>query len=85
MTEGTVKFFNSTKGYGFIALITAGAFVHISAVELRACRPTRARRSATSCRPAATARCHRHLKALPLMPTFCWACGPFAFPGRHFV
>jgi CspA family cold shock protein len=35
MTEGTVKFFNTTKGYGFIEPVGGGkdAFVHISAVE----------------------------------------------------
>ena len=35
MPTGTVKFFNETKGYGFIAPEEGGsdAFVHITAVE----------------------------------------------------
>jgi CspA family cold shock protein len=35
MTTGTVKWFNATKGYGFIQQDNGGkdAFVHISAVE----------------------------------------------------
>lgn len=43
MTTGTVKFFNESKGYGFIAPDDGGndAFVHISAVESAGMRTLR--------------------------------------------
>jgi CspA family cold shock protein len=43
MPIGTVKFFNESKGYGFIAPETGGndAFVHISAVESSGMRTLR--------------------------------------------
>jgi CspA family cold shock protein len=68
MTIGTVKFFNETKGYGFIAPDGGGndAFVHISAVERSGMRTlrqdqrvsydlqqdNRGKRSATNIQPA---------------------------------
>ena len=43
MTTGTVKFFNESKGYGFIAPDGGGndAFVHITAVERSGMRTLR--------------------------------------------
>jgi len=43
MTNGTVKFFNESKGYGFIAPDGGGidAFVHITAVERAGIRSLR--------------------------------------------
>lgn len=43
MTTGTVKFFNESKGYGFIAPDGGGndAFVHVTAVERAGMRSLR--------------------------------------------
>ena len=43
MSKGTVKWFNGTKGYGFIQPTNGGAdvFVHISAVERAGLRELR--------------------------------------------
>lgn len=43
MSKGTVKWFNGTKGYGFIQPSNGGAdvFVHISAVERAGLRELR--------------------------------------------
>ena len=60
MPIGTVKFFNTDKGYGFIAPEGGGndAFVHISAVEQAGMRTLDKdqRKSATSSRPTIAAR-----------------------------
>ena len=59
MQKGTVKWFNPTKGYGFIKPTTGDkdVFVHISAVERAGLRTsTKAKRSSTSSSPIAARR-----------------------------
>ena len=53
MATGTVKWFNATKGFGFIQPDAGGAdvFVHISAVERAGMRDLKGRRSPTRLSP----------------------------------
>ena len=56
MQKGTVKWFNPTKGYGFIKPATGDkdVFVHISAVERAGLRTlNEAKRSSTNLLPTA--------------------------------
>jgi len=69
MATGTVKWFNSTKGFGFIQPDNGGedAFVHISAVERAGMREiVDARRSPTiSSATTSPARCRHATSRLP--------------------